>query len=77
MISYLSLFCIFACFFVVFIEIDTKYGKHNIIDIAWGDEINGTEQADTITGTTNRDIIRGLYGNDAISGKEAGDNISG
>ena len=77
LISYLSLFCIFASFFIAFIEIDDKYGKHNIIDIAWADEINGTEQADTITGTANRDIIRGFYGNDAISGKEAGDNISG
>ncbi len=76
-ISYLSLFCIFACFVIVFIEIDTKYGKHNIINTAWSDQINGTEQADTITGTANRDIIRGFYGNDALSGKEAGDNISG
>lgn len=53
----------------MFIEIDFKYWKHNIIDIASADGINGTEQADTIIGTANRDIIRGFYGNDAISGK--------
>ena len=55
-ISYLSLFCIFACFFVVFIGIDDKYGEHNIIDIAWADEINGIEQAN--------DILTGGYGTD-------------
>ena len=53
----------------MFIEIDLKYWKHNIIDIASVDGINGTEQADTITGTANRDIFRGFYGNDAISGE--------
>src|SRR5688500_1371199 len=76
-ISHLSLLCIFACFLVIFIGIDTKYGKHNIVNSAWSDKINGTEQADTIIGTANKDIIKGFYGNDALSGKEAGDNISG
>jgi hypothetical protein len=76
-IFHLSLLCIFVCILVVVIGIDTKYGKHNIINAAWSDEINGTEQADIITGTANQDIIKGFYGNDALSGKEAGDNISG
>jgi Ca2+-binding RTX toxin-like protein len=71
-IFHLSLFCIFICFFIIFIGIDTKYGKHNIINAAWSDEINGTEQADIITGTAKQDIIKGFYGNDALSGKEAG-----
>src|SRR5687768_6756238 len=39
-IFYLSLFCIFACFFVEFIETNTKYWKHIIIEIEWADEIN-------------------------------------
>ena len=36
-IYYLSLFFYLCFLFVVFIEIDTKYGERNIIDIAWSD----------------------------------------
>ena len=76
-ICYFSLFCIFVYFFVVSIDIDTKYWKYNIIDNAWSDKFNGTEQADAITGTLNGDTIRGFYGNDVLTGKEGGDDISG
>ncbi|HJU59039.1 MAG TPA: calcium-binding protein [Nitrososphaeraceae archaeon] len=76
-ILHFSLFCIFVYFFIVFLDTDTKYWKHNIIDNAWSDEFNGTEQADAITGTLKGDTIRGFYGNDALMGNEGGDDISG
>ena len=76
---YISMLCMFSFFFVVSIEIDplNQEDKHNIIDIAWADAINGTENTDNITGTINKDVIKGLDGNDTLAGLEAGDNISG
>jgi RTX calcium-binding nonapeptide repeat (4 copies) len=71
-IFYFFLFCIFAYFFIVFVEIDT-----NIIDNAWSYKFNGTEQADIITGTLIRDTIRGFYGNDVLMGNGGLDDISG
>lgn len=82
-ILYISLLCVFSLFSVFFIEVDLiKQGGeedqiHNIINSAWADDINGTENADNITGTTNKDVIKGLNGTDTLAGKEAGDNISG
>jgi len=32
----------------------------NIVNMAWAENLNGTENADNITGTINQDIIRGL-----------------
>ncbi len=76
---YISMLCMFSFLFVVSIEIDLikQNGKHNIIDIAWAENINGTENGDNISGTINKDVIKGLDGNDTLAGKEAGDNISG
>ena len=34
--------CFASWFFVAFIEINDRYWKHNIIDLAWVDEINVT-----------------------------------
>jgi hypothetical protein len=83
-ILYISLLCVFSLFSVFFIGADLiKQGEgeddktYNIIDSAWADDINGTENADNITGTTNKDVIKGLNGNDTLAGKEAGDDISG
>jgi Ca2+-binding RTX toxin-like protein len=75
LISLLFLFWMCGTLFLL-VEFDTKY-HHNIINIAWADAINGTENADNITGTINKDIIKGLNGNDTISGMESGDDISG
>ena len=76
---HVSMLCMFSFLFVVPIEIDLikQNGKHNIIDIAWAENINGTENGDNISGTINKDVIKGLDGNDTLAGKEAGDNISG
>jgi hypothetical protein len=56
---------------------NNKNNNNNIINIAWANEINGTDNSDNITGTQSKDIIKGLNGNDTITGKEAGDDISG
>jgi hypothetical protein len=80
----LSLFYLLGSLFFIFIGIDFVEDKqqlqqhqHNIINIAWAENINGTENADNITGTINQDKIKGFGGNDTIAGLEAGDNISG
>jgi Ca2+-binding RTX toxin-like protein len=74
-------FSLFSVFFIGADLIKQEGGEddktHNIIDSAWADDINGTENADNITGTTNKDVIKGLNGNDTLAGKEAGDDISG
>ena len=76
---YISMLCMFSFLFIVSIEIgvNKQEQKHDIIDIAWADDINGTENADNISGTINKDVIKGLNGNDTLAGKEAGDDISG
>jgi hypothetical protein len=51
--------------------------QYNSINMAWADEINGTENADKINGTINRDKIKGFGDNDIISGRETRDDISG
>jgi Ca2+-binding RTX toxin-like protein len=55
----------------------SKNNNYNILNMAWANEINGTNKSDNITGTQSNDIIKGLNGNDTIIGKEAGDDISG
>ncbi len=78
---YVSLLCMLSFFSVIFIESDLikqqEDKKYNVIDSAWAEDINGTENADNITGTVNKDVIKGLNGNDTLAGKEAGDDISG
>ena len=81
-IFYVSMLCMLSFFSVIFMESDLikqqeEVKKHTIIDSAWADDINGTENADNITGTINKDVIKGLNGNDTLAGKEAGDDISG
>ncbi len=83
--TYLSLSCILGSLFFIFIGIDyvgeqqllQQQYQYNIINIAWADDLNGTENADNITGKQNQDKIKGFGGNDTIAGLEAGDNISG
>jgi Ca2+-binding RTX toxin-like protein len=82
--TYFSLFCMLGSLFFIFIGIDfineqqrQQQYQYNIINIAWADNLNGTENADNITGKQDHDKIKGFDGNDTIAGKEAGDNISG
>ena len=72
--------------FLVILEIDffekdgyniNNNDNNNIVNLAWANEINGTDNSDNITGTQSKDVIKGLNGNDTITGKEAGDDISG
>src|SRR5215211_5589273 len=80
---YNSLFCLIGSMFFLSIGIDFKGLQQeqeyhsNIVNMAWAENLNGTENADNITGTINQDIIRGFGGNDTLAGKEAGDDISG
>src|SRR5688500_18118014 len=71
--SYPSLIYLLGSLFFVFMGIDfveqQQLHQHNIINIAWAEDINGTKNADNITGTTNQDTIKGLDGNDTIAGK--------
>ncbi len=73
-----SLFFVFICFNFIGEEKEGQQQyQYNIINMAWADEINGTENADTLNGTIDRDKIKGFGGNDIISGREADDDISG
>ena len=81
---YLSLFCMLGSLFFILIGLDSineqqrqQQYQYNIINIAWADNLNGTENADNITGKQNHDKIKGFGGNDTIAGLEAGDHISG
>jgi Ca2+-binding RTX toxin-like protein len=86
--TYQLLFCLVGSLFFVFVGIDfigeqgqlqqqQQEHQYNIINIAWAENINGTENSENITGTKNQDKIKGFGGNDTIAGKEGGDNISG
>ena len=91
-VKYNSIYSIFymlyiLCFiFLVILEIDffekdgyniNNNDNHNIVNMVWANEINGTDNSDNITGTQSKDVIKGLNGNDTITGKEGGDDISG
>ena len=65
--------------------------QYNIINIAWAENMTGTENADNLTGTSNKDKIQGfdisggsgddlIYGNegrDVLWGKAGNDRIEG